>query len=858
MSGKEQVASKTRVRGLAKILLAWLVNLLLAVVVAATAFCFGSSYFRAKRSTTCVVLATGFSGGILTVYKPVNGGLDAQPAGSGSPLAGVLISENCALLDASGKQASWDSLAFSGATPALLSLTALPDGHVYKARLLSDLLDLEGEIGSSAAGRIKVGAQDCDVSQALVTESGKKLSEDGTGFNTGDLVKVWGHGDAAFVVDVMGRGATINVWAGELEARVYVDGAYKDKTPCQVRVSPGAKRVVVKAAGHKDYATTVDLAPGDRIDVVADIRPVTATLIVESVPPGANICLDGEFKGKSPVSLEVFPGQYSVSAELEGYHSKSQDVLLVGERAENVSLMLSKAPAPSGGRLSAAGSRKETIGYSAQGTVMATQGNVFYLGDRWDPHEITPGTSSFFKAGDTVRVSGVAPQQIQKVEVVEPLTYKTLQDGFCVAFSDRTVVFGETGPVGLTVTPSLLVVDAFNRLADNIDSVPAGSQIQFYLDSKGLPVWAEYLQRAETSVRGSIGSISGNSVCLTSSSTKLSINMGTLVFLGDERTSFFDLQLGDEVIAAGSDPTHIEFILIEKRLQYDRIADGVVVPQDHGQDKVFYEIDLIPGGNAYPLVAAFGTQFAEVGGCGNLDVASLEWGDRVRLWLGPTKEVLWGVVQERCNCRIAGRFLGERDGAFYFTGYEGLTPRHDLVTVGLFGGANMTPGARVMAAGCDGALTYLEVQDNPDRLWSSSGTIISVAKGTVCAWAGSFNQYAHEADARFVDWVSRCEDLLTGLFPGDKVEFFNHPGGPIFWAERIYSPPFKLSGTVLYKNGNVLTVGDDYSSSTVKINVGALIIRDGNLCDIDILTRGDRVSVSGRGFGSIDTVVADP
>lgn len=61
-------------------------------------------------------------------------------------------------------------------------------------------------------------------------------------------------------------------------------------------------------------------------------------------PPGAEVAVDGNSVGRSPVELPVFlvPGEHRISAELSGYTAASRTVSVAAGRSESVSLELVK------------------------------------------------------------------------------------------------------------------------------------------------------------------------------------------------------------------------------------------------------------------------------------------------------------------------------------------------------------------------------------------------------------------------------------------------------------------------------------------------------------------------------------
>lgn len=72
----------------------------------------------------------------------------------------------------------------------------------------------------------------------------------------------------------------------------------------------------------------------------------TGALLVETVPDGATVLVDGERKGEGPLALRgLAPGSVKVRAEASGYQAKEETVLVRAGKRVVVRLLLEKTPA---------------------------------------------------------------------------------------------------------------------------------------------------------------------------------------------------------------------------------------------------------------------------------------------------------------------------------------------------------------------------------------------------------------------------------------------------------------------------------------------------------------------------------
>ncbi len=119
-------------------------------------------------------------------------------------------------------------------------------------------------------------------------------------------------------VDLISDTARLQIASEPAGATVHINGLNRGQTPLEVDDIPeGETRVQVHLDGYHPYDETLRLSAGDRRHLNISLPPVPSTLTVVSVPPGARIYVDDEYRGEAPVTLEELePKSYRVRAEL--------------------------------------------------------------------------------------------------------------------------------------------------------------------------------------------------------------------------------------------------------------------------------------------------------------------------------------------------------------------------------------------------------------------------------------------------------------------------------------------------------------------------------------------------------------
>lgn len=111
---------------------------------------------------------------------------------------------------------------------------------------------------------------------------------------------------------------------------VLVDGNEVGQTPLQFELRSGRHEVEVRKDGFKTFRETLDVEPATAIQMPRIVmRPSDGTLVVKSKPDGATVLVDGQYRGRSPLRLELDPGRdYRVEISQAGYKSAARTVQL--------------------------------------------------------------------------------------------------------------------------------------------------------------------------------------------------------------------------------------------------------------------------------------------------------------------------------------------------------------------------------------------------------------------------------------------------------------------------------------------------------------------------------------------------
>ncbi|PLV56945.1 PEGA domain-containing protein [Thermotoga sp. SG1] len=106
---------------------------------------------------------------------------------------------------------------------------------------------------------------------------------------------------------------------------VYVDGSYRGKTPITMTVDEGTHYVTVYFDNYTFYK---EVYVGENQTVRVSARLPLAKLSLSSSPSGADVYINGDYRGKTPLTLNLSPGNYSVTFRKEGYREETRYITL--------------------------------------------------------------------------------------------------------------------------------------------------------------------------------------------------------------------------------------------------------------------------------------------------------------------------------------------------------------------------------------------------------------------------------------------------------------------------------------------------------------------------------------------------
>jgi len=157
--------------------------------------------------------------------------------------------------------------------------------------------------------------------QGVTIEGGRTVSV------MGNLVQI-----AAQPPSVVASHGQLSVTADVLEAKISVDGNSDPDwvTPYTIDLAAGIHQVVVSKHGYDDFAQSVTIEAGKSYPLNAHLTAGSGELLVETVPPGLRVLIDGKSIGVGPAQTFVPAGTHTYSVRRAGWQPAEGTVKVEG------------------------------------------------------------------------------------------------------------------------------------------------------------------------------------------------------------------------------------------------------------------------------------------------------------------------------------------------------------------------------------------------------------------------------------------------------------------------------------------------------------------------------------------------
>ena len=149
--------------------------------------------------------------------------------------------------------------------------------------------------------------------------------------------------DEYYSVQLVPRWAEITIESDPPGARILAGDEEVGVTPATVELLEGAHEVTLAKDGYAAWDGTINAEPNvaQQLPVIT-LQPADARLIVNTIPRGANVTVNGRYRGQSPITLSLSPDvDYEIGLSKAGYGVTKRSLRLESDASESMTVDLS-------------------------------------------------------------------------------------------------------------------------------------------------------------------------------------------------------------------------------------------------------------------------------------------------------------------------------------------------------------------------------------------------------------------------------------------------------------------------------------------------------------------------------------
>lgn len=136
--------------------------------------------------------------------------------------------------------------------------------------------------------------------------------------------------------------AEVSFSSSPAQADIIVNGEVVGVTPARVELLQGAYEITLKRSGYKAWQDDLQVVAGESVEVPdVTLEAADGLVFIRSVPGNANVTINGEYRGQTPLEVSLPPGRsHEVRLFRTGFNTAVRSVTTAAERETDITVPL--------------------------------------------------------------------------------------------------------------------------------------------------------------------------------------------------------------------------------------------------------------------------------------------------------------------------------------------------------------------------------------------------------------------------------------------------------------------------------------------------------------------------------------
>ncbi|MBC7195055.1 MAG: PEGA domain-containing protein, partial [Caldisericia bacterium] len=236
---------------------------------------------------------------------------------------------------------------------------------------------------------------------------------------------------------------TLSIDSEPKEAKVYINDTYKGLTPIKLTLNTGKYKVRLLKENYKEIIQDTEVEENKTTELKLTLEPVTqvskkGSLEVTSTPSQAKVYINNDYKGDTPLTLELNIGTYNLKITKSGYQDYTDTIKIEENKILKISPKLSQVST----------------------TTPPTTKKVGYLSVNTNP------TGADVYIGD----KSIGKTPIKSYELNEgSYTIRIMKEGYNEFSKKITITSGKTNDLGVINLTKILTIKLLKNWDNKID-----------------------------------------------------------------------------------------------------------------------------------------------------------------------------------------------------------------------------------------------------------------------------------------------------------------------------------------------------------------------------------------------------
>lgn len=132
-------------------------------------------------------------------------------------------------------------------------------------------------------------------------------------------------------IDMTERMGALKITTNPPGAEVHINDAYQGESPVTIEKKPGSFQLTLVKQGYREVKEELVIEDNITKNIHRDLDPMLGEIRIDSDPAHANVWLNSESIGFTPIRINKPPGIYTVRITKPGYKNYAEEIHVKGE-----------------------------------------------------------------------------------------------------------------------------------------------------------------------------------------------------------------------------------------------------------------------------------------------------------------------------------------------------------------------------------------------------------------------------------------------------------------------------------------------------------------------------------------------